>query len=431
MPGMHDIEHIILLMMENRSFDHYLGALTLEGRRDVDGIADPDTMANPSDEVGQISMFQLDSPGSETDMSDRAFRDPPHDRDQVLDQINGGAMDGFVRSYERYHRRRRRDPAGRARNVMGFYTRHTLGVLYALADEFAVCNRWFSSFAGSTWPNRVYAFAGDADELTGTGMDWISRWNAFRYPDPPFVKAWGRDMERSWKAYSPRPEQNSTFALWRVGPVYRGKRGGSIEDFAADCHSQRLPRICILEPDYSISDDHPPHDPRRGQQLMSRVVKALLSSPSWHRSVLIITYDEHGGFFDHVPPPVSPEGRPDPHDVLGVRVPTVVLSPYTRKGIALNELFDHTTFLKSIAERWGLSVPGPRASSSAIRSLWNSNCFDWTMAPRSGSEILARIPEPGFTLDRRDFIAAATAKPTDLESQLRNLNLARELESLL
>jgi phospholipase C len=432
MASMLDIQHVLLLMMENRSFDHYLGALALppEGREDVDGLPAAG-FSNPSKEQGgPCTSWQMDAGAEPIEINDKPYRDPPHEYAEVLTQINGGAMDGFITAYERFHKKRKSDPKARAAHVMGYYTRRALPVLYALADQFTVCNRWFSSFAGSTWPNRVYTFAGDADELVGTGFKWLPRWNAYRYPDPPFVSAWGPEMAKSWKAYSARPEQDSTLALWRIGPVYRSRRGGSLEAFAKDCQNGTLPRFGIIEPDYAISDDHPPHNPLRGQQVMARVVKALLSSASWPRTLLIITYDEHGGFFDHVPPPPAPEGRPAPHDRLGVRVPTVVISGYTPAGHASRELFDHTSILKTVAERWGFGAPGMRASSPAITSLWHSSCLDFTQPCRSGPEILRYIPEPGFNEDSPDIAPMISGKPTALENDLRRLNLMRELERL-
>ncbi len=433
MATMHDIEHILLVVMENRSFDHYLGGLTLEGRTDIIGIVDPARHTNPSLEGPDITMSRLDGPGTSIPIDNNLFRDPPHEWAAVQTQVNraGNApMSGFVRAYEQAYKRRKADPVDRARHVMGYYTRETLPVLYALADEFAVCDHWFSSFAGSTWPNRAYVLAGDCDELQGTGFKWLPRENAYRYPKPPFADAW-QNMHDHWKAYSARPEQDSTLALWRIGPVYRSRRGGSLDDFASDCHNGMLPRLAIIEPDYGVSDDHPPHEPMRGQQFISRVLKALLSSPSWSSTLLVIVYDEHGGFYDHVTPPAAPENRPAPHDVLGVRVPAVVISPYTPPKQAVHALFDHTTFLKTVAERWGYSVPGPRASSNAITSLWHSDCFDFSQAPRSGTDILRRIPEPGFTLSSPDIMRTVRSRPTDLETDLRALNTIREMERLL
>lgn len=429
MPSMLDIQHVLLMMLENRSFDHYLGALTLEGRADVDGIPTP-APSNPSSAGPPIPMTQLETATGPVAIDGKRYLDPPHEYAEVATQLNGDRMDGFVQAYEKKYKRRKSDPPDRARHVMGYYTRQTLQVLYALADEFVVCDRWFSSFAGSTWPNRVYTLAGDADELVGTGFKWLPRWNAFRYPDPPFVSEWGTDMAQSWKAYSARPEQDSIFALWRIGPVYRSRRGGSLEEFAADCHSGKLPRLAIIEPDYAISDDHPPHNPLRGQQVISTVIKALLSSPSWSRSLLVITYDEHGGFYDHVPPPAAPERRTPPHDRLGVRVPAIVLSPYTPRGGVAHEQFDHTSWLKSVAERWGYRVPGKRASSTGINALWKTACFDWNQQPRDGLDILSRVPEPGFHLASSDITIAAASKPTDLEAHLRALSVLREMERL-
>jgi phospholipase C len=366
-------------------------------------------------------------------IDNKLYRDPPHESSWVSMQINRTSavpMSGFVRAYEAAYKKRKSDPSSRARHVMGYYTRATLPVLYRLADEFAVCDQWFSSFPGSTWPNRAYLLAGDCGDLLGTGFKWLPRWNAFQYPDPPFAASW-TGMMNHWKAYSARPEQDSTLALWRIGPVYRGPRGGSLDDFANDCQQEKLPRLGIIEPDYGVSDDHPPHEPLRGQQFLARVVKALLSSRSWERSLLIVVYDEHGGFYDHVLPPASPESRPAPHDFLGVRVPAIVASPYTPTAQAVHTQLDHTTVLKTIAERWGYAVPGPRGSSPAMSSLWNTPCFDFTQPPRNGTEILRRIPEPGFTVDSPDILRTLQGRPTGLQDDLRVLNTLREMERLL
>ena len=431
MASMADIQHVILVVMENRSFDHYLGSLSLEGRSDVNGLVAGGPFINPSDEGAGVHSWQLDVPGAEVAVDNNLYRDPPHELESVRLQINGGKMDGFVTSYEKHYKRRVKDPPDRARHVMGYLTRNSLPVLYRLADEFVVCDKWFSSFAGSTWPNRAYLLAGDCDELIGTGARWLPRWNAYRYPDPPFVRAW-HGMEKHWKAYSAHPEQDSTLALWRIGPVYRGGKGGSLDDFAADCQQGRLPRFAVVEPDYGISDDHPPHEPMRGQQFVARVVKALLSSEAtWSQTVLVITYDEHGGFYDHVPPPPSPEARAFPHETLGVRVPTIVMSPYSPRGAASHDLFDHTAVLKAVAERWGYSAPGPRASNAGITSLWHSSCFDWNQAPREGMAILRGLTEPGYTLQDANDVALVTARPTGLENDLRALSRLRRLEGLL
>ena len=134
----------------------------------------------------------------------------------------------------------------------------------------------------------------------------------------------------------------------------------------ADCKTDNLPHVAIVEPPYSSADDHPTHDPRRGQQFLGYIVDALLQSPSWKSTALILTYDEHGGFFDHVAPPPTPEGAAEPWDVLGVRVPTIVASPFTPRTV-VSEPFEHTSILKTIAERWNLEIP-PEARASAAES---------------------------------------------------------------
>src|SRR5204863_8231278 len=109
-------------------------------------------------------------------------------------------------------------------------------------------------------------------------------------------------------------------------------------------------------PRYSVADDHPTHDPRRGQQFLGFVINALLRSPSWKSAALVLTYDEHGGFFDHVAPPKPPEGGAEPFDPLGLRVPTLVVSPFAPRMV-VSEPLEHTSILKTIAERWDLPLP--------------------------------------------------------------------------
>jgi phospholipase C len=162
------------------------------------------------------------------------------------------------------------------------------------------------------------------------------------------------------------------FALWPGFANGREANVGTYNDFIADCKADNLPEVALVEPPYSSADDHPTHEPRRGQRFLGFIVDALLQSPSWKSTALILTYDEHGGFFDHVAPPPTPVGGAEPWDILGVRVPTLVASPFT-PPMVVSEPFEHTSILKTIAERWELAIPpeaGPRLPK--VKSLWDS-----------------------------------------------------------
>jgi len=449
--GMEQIQHFVLVMMENRSFDHYLGALNLppENRDDVEGLGRGPLPVNlhlndPPTDTG-VPVWPLDDVRLE-------FYDPPHEWPEVRTQWDQGKMDGFVSTYERFHARTIANlpaPANvspllgtsapappdlrqMGRVVMGYYTRKTLPVLYALADQFAVFDRWHSSFLGSTHPNRVFAMAGSSGDVVTTTWKTVLR----RKP-PPIWGAWEKKRGASggitWKAYK-LPSELSMFALWPGFANNRDANAGTLKDFVADCKGDRLPQVAIVEPPYSSADDHPTHDPRRGQQFLGYILDALRGSPSWKSTACILTYDEHGGFFDHVPPPATPEGGVEPWDVLGCRVPTIVASPFTPRTV-VSETFEHTSILKTIAERWDLDIPseaGPRLTK--VKSLWAS-CFEFGRARgRAGSSVAvpsvsadwrAQITPAGDGPVRSDMAdslvkAAQVASLADLEAMMGN-----------
>jgi phospholipase C len=400
--GMEQIQHFVLVMMENRSFDHYLGALNLppENRSDIEGLGRGLLPVNrhlndPPDDTG-VPPWPLDNVRLE-------FFDPPHEGPEVRRQWNEGKLDGFVSAYEAFHQRTIAPPPPNAspltgisppappdlrqmaRVVMAYYTRKTLPVLYALADQFAVFDHWHSSFMGSTHPNRVFAMGGYSGDVVTTTWKTV-----VRHKPPPIWGAWEKQRGVrggiTWKSYK-LPSEISMFALWPGFASGHDANAGTLRDFVADCKADRLPQVAIVEPPYTSADDHPTHDPRRGQQFLGYILDALRSSPSWKSTAFILTYDEHGGFFDHVAPPVTPEGGAEPWDVLGIRVPAIVASPFTPRTV-VSETFEHTSILRTIAERWDLELPreaGPRLPK--VKSLWNT-CFDFGRARgRAGSSV--------------------------------------------
>lgn len=301
-------------------------------------------------------------------------------------------------------------------------------MLHGLADQFAVCDHWHASFLGSTHPNRIFANAGSCGDVMTT--TWKT---AFRQKPPPVWAAWEKKRLGAkgitWRAYK-LPSDLSMFALWPGFANGREENAGSLRDFAVDCANDELPNVAIVEPPYSIADDHPTHDPRRGQQFLGYVVNALLKSPSWKSSALILTYDEHGGFLDHVPPPPSPEGAGEPLDVLGVRVPTLVVSPFTPRTVVSKPL-EHTSMLKTIAERWNLPIPseaGPRMP--LVPSIWES-CFDFG---RKRGRAAGSVTVPATRADWRTPLAAGGPIRSDMAESLAKatqVHATDELQHLL
>lgn len=327
------IETIVVLCMENRSFDHYLGALRLvEGRDDIDGLTGAET--NPAPGGGTVGVHLLE---------DFTPDDPPHGWDAVHRQWNNGANDGFVTEHE---------GASQA-DVMGYHVREQLPVLYALADAGAICQRWFCSVLGPTWPNRFYLHAassrGTKSNFPVLGLDTI--WDQLDDAGIDGVNYY-HDV------------------AWALGGLAKTSGLRSIEGFFEDAAAGTLPPVAIIDPQFfggGANDDHPDHDIRLGQALIASVVAALGASPQWDRCLFVLTYDEHGGFYDHVPPPPVPaEAEPEEEfRQLGFRVPSLVIGPTVRRGCAIDTVFEHASVAATIAARFGLPPLNARAAAAA------------------------------------------------------------------
>lgn len=424
--GMESIEHIIFLMLENRSFDHYLGALTLpdEGRTDVDGLNNAAGFVNADTAGRPVAWWNMDG----INVDGNTFHDPPHEMPEVVEQYAEGRMTGFVKAYQKFYAADRGHPVSpdEARCVMGYYTRKTLPVHYALADEFTICDRWFSSFQGSTWPNRLFAYAGDCGDMMATGD--IRRFGAYTYP--AYAMGVWEQQGLKWRMYSGRAGQGTFFDMWQGGPVYHSERGRDLEQFPDECQTGLAP-LSIIEPDYAMADDHPPHHPVLGQRAIAYVVNALLKSPSWPKSLLVVTYDEHGGFADHRQPPGAPDAGPSEtaKATLGFRVPAIIVSPFARPKFCSHTVFDHTSFLKTVNERWNLSLPGiTRVASPGTTSLWASDCFDFASPPRTPTTLEA-LSHVTLDTSENEMLALARAPQTTLEQQLLALARQRGLEN--
>jgi len=337
------IEHIVVLLLENRSFDHMLGYLSLSGARpDVDGLKP--TYTNPW-QGRAVPPFHLPIHTLPSDVC--------HEGPCVDEQLAGGNQ-GFITDYAKMTPTPV-DPTV----VMGYYDASDLPVYDHLARQFTTCDRWFCSIPGPTIPNRLYSLAGRSGGL---------RTSPPSVPPPTYTFPTifdyldAADPPISWRVFA----GNSLFSMLRLLSNFRraGRdRIAELADFFPLAAHGQLPSVTWLEPDYGIlssseNDDHPPTDITRAQRLVGQIYNTLLSAEhdAWSRTLFVLTYDEHGGLFDHVSPPPAVDDPADGTFTCGPRVPAFVISPWVKAGAASHTVFDHTSILKTILQRF-LALP--------------------------------------------------------------------------
>jgi phospholipase C len=324
-PARSGIDHVIVVMMENRSFDHMLGWLPgADGRQG--GLTYFDSAGIPH------STYAL-----APDYQGCGHPDPDHSYVGGRVEYNGGACDGWLRAGENDE------------YAIGYYTQSDLPFFAGAAADWTACDRYFSALMGPTFPNRFYQHAAQTDRLT----------NTFELSTLPTI--WDRLAERGLRGryYF----QDAPFlGLWGLKYFSISRHYNS---FLRDCAAGTLPHVAFVEPRFieeesGISnDDHPHADVRDGQAFLNQVYTAVTRSPAWKRTLLVINYDEWGGFFDHVPPPTAPippatQAAGDTDGLLGFRVPSFIISPYARRRFVSHTTFDHTSVLRFIEWRWGL-----------------------------------------------------------------------------
>jgi phospholipase C len=368
-----DIDTIVVVMMENRSFDHYLGSLKKDASYPNAGkVAGLDgTEQNPDPQGNPVSVFNL---------TDFTVADPPHGWDPCHAQFNGGKNDGFVKAH-----------AGADQNdVMGYHVRAQLPFYYWLADNYTVCDRWFASVMGPTWPNRFYLHCGTSKGKKDNTPFLIGA------PDTLWEKL--RAGGQSFKNYYAGAVAWFTGAL--VGKLTTINPTAPISQFFDDAKNGRLPNFSIIDPDFQANDDHPAHDVRLGQVFLHSIYQALAQSPQWPRCLLVVTYDEHGGFFDHVPPPAADDDVTEFKN-FGFRVPTIIAGPTVRRGYVSSTVFDHTSVGATLMRRFGLpSLSARMAAANDLSSVLDPKLYR-APAPAPGGaptpqamsarEILARV----------------------------------------
>jgi phospholipase C len=374
-------DHIIVVMMENHSFDNVLGALPGADGLSFDG-AGKATNSNPgtTGTAADVTAFPVPNTAQGKHVS--------QSWGATHEQINGGLMNGFVQS-------------SGAIQPMGYYTPEVLPFAYSLAGGFTVGNRWFCSVPGPTYPNRRFLLAGTAWGCTITAAGTLLD------PPPPHGTIFDRlsDQNINWCSYF------SDLPMTAVIPsiiLKHADHHASIAKFFHDCQAGTLPAVSFVDPRIGVlssiglplaslpssirdaltvlgadfQDSAPaeteedPQDMYYGEAWAHQVVDAVLRSPKWSRTLLIYIYDEHGGYYDHVPPPraippdsIAPQLQPgDPpggYDIYGPRVPAIVVSPYCKPGAVTDVVHDHTSVLATIEAKWNLPALTSRDANAA------------------------------------------------------------------
>jgi phospholipase C len=356
-------DHLVLVMQENHSFDNYFGMLPVRGQPRADGFTF-DTQKRPLNtnplDGGVVRVQHASSECQPVDVT-QAWT-PTHE------EVDGGRMDGFAKVDQ---------------GQMLYYDQSDIPFYYSLANAFTVANRWFCSAPCQTFPNRRFFLCGTAFGLISTDITSVTQ-------DPPN----GTIVDRleahgiTWKDYYVDVPATGTIASI---PMKHPQNTAHLAQFYADCATGSLPSVCWVSSEIGLAnnagsdlaglvplfsdpanfvaaqdqDEENPADIQLGESFVSQVVNAVISSPAWPRTLLIWLYDEHGGYYDHVPPPAAiapdnippklgPNDTPGGYDVYGPRIPAVVASPYSRPHGVTDVLHDHTSVLATIEAKWNL-----------------------------------------------------------------------------
>jgi phospholipase C len=322
LPENSGLEHVIVVTMENRSFDHLLGWLPGADGRQA-GLTYTDRAGTP------YATHHL------TDFQGCGFADPDHSFEGGRAEYNAGACDGWLRA------------GANDRYAIGYYAADDLGFFGRAAPEWTVLDRYFTAIMGPTGPNRLISQAGQTDRIA----------------NGPAVCT----LPTIWDRLAGAGLTGKNYGYPVVTASMFGSRYTSliqpITSFFTDAATGKLPHVAFVDPDYAraYSDSyHPLADIQRGEAFLVSIYHAVTTSPAWRSTVLIITFDEWGGFFDHVPPPAAPippgeyaAGNVD--GLRGFRIPTILVSPFARRRYISSTIYDHASILRLIEWRWGLS----------------------------------------------------------------------------
>ncbi len=450
------IDHIVILMQENRSFDHMLGYLSLPegeggaGRHDVAGLRGRNSDYNTYD--GETYRIRRLRDTAAIDV------DPPHDHTAAVNQIQGGSgppdMSGFVADYAGRIAQSGGDHKVGPGDIMGYFTEKETWALGHFAKNFTVCDHWFSSLAGPTQPNRMYALAGRAGSVDNkVSLPTPELWDV-----KPFFAYLPNDVDA--RSYSHDISFLRMVDGYQAGVDFIDK----VCRFYDRAHAGNLPALSWIDPNFSMSllepvdkltslgqwlhnqfdhlfgdeepgcpysldidnSDHPDDDIAHGERLMAAIYNALLKAdPRLERTLFIVTYDEHGGFYDHVVPPgwdgagFSDSYLAD-HPNVGPRVPTVAVSGRLEQGRPCHTPLDHTALVRMILEKFAPDSLGDAPERvQAAPSLWD--VLPWAdTAPDTPFRPIHRMNRKPDNALRRE-VGAAAAKALDEKTPYEKL----------
>ena len=386
-PGLEQLQHIVVLMMENRSFDHMLGSLKAVNPQ-IDGVT-PD-LSNLDTNGNAVQAQPL------AEFQAQLQPDPDHHFPAVDLQIFGGSTDpnrvanmqGFVKSYFNQQK-----DVAHSQKIMYYFAQNQLPVLTTLALQFAVFNRWFASIPGPTICNRAFAHYGTS--FGRVDMNLI-------YLNEPFKSIYDRLIGATPKHTSKLYYYDTTSSTMEITNLLQNQPElfGTFPQFLDDCAKGNLTDYSFIEPNYNdhegdsgeevANDQHPDHNVQAGELFIAQVYNAIKSSPLWPNTALLIVYDEHGGIYDHVVPPAcKPDqftasandtgtGMPFAFDRLGVRVPAILVSPWIPAGTVVNRVFDHASIPATITKFFlgDYSPRSPRETNADVFIEPNSGAVD-------------------------------------------------------
>jgi phospholipase C len=354
------IRHVVLLALENHSFDQMLGSFKTVYPQ-LEGVNRTAPYSN-SDRSGN-SYLQAET------RQRQMLLDPHHEVEHVLAQLsrgNQGFVEDFATAYPTSVRQDRQE-------IMNYFPLGFLPGLHSLARDFTICDHSFSSLPGPIWPNRFFLLTGTSNGRVNMPGDGQHKVDLAGWFEQNQTTLFDRLTERgiNWKSYFHDIPQSSVLTHQRL--PHNAARYFYISRFFEDARGaeEDFPQFAFIEPNfmgYDENDDHPPHDIMRAEKLIADIYNSIRANPAlWQSTLFVVLFDEHGGFYDHVePPPTIP---PDDFsyeysfDRLGVRVPALLVSPWVDRRVETTQ-FDHTSLLKYLIDKWGLGPLGRRAAQA-------------------------------------------------------------------
>jgi phospholipase C len=362
---MPEIEHIVVLMMENHSYDNFLGMLgrgkgqTPRGDGFTIGKNGKPTATNPRPDGRTQHAFRMPT-------TCQLHQRPSNEWTSSHVQLNNGRMDGFVTAPVSPTIPLLNGPV-----AMGYWTERDLPFTYDLASHFPICDRFFCSLLGATHANRRFLIAGTSAGMVGdveTNLSEASSDVALALPPNGTIFDRLTQYGISWTDYCADWPLGATAELYPVNDVLTLVQKKPLDAFVTDAAAGTLPAFSLIDPDFGTQSQENPQNIVVGEKLMQEVVEAIGRSPAWHKTILFLTYDEHGGYYDHVPPPVAlaPDLIPPlvkPHEKVydgfkryGFRVPTIVVSPYAKKNHVSSKVHDFGSILAFVERKWNLGA---------------------------------------------------------------------------